>query len=188
MYPGRPRPGKKVNTQHPDVAVQDTVMTRIGLLSDTHSYLDPQIFTHFDTCDEVWHAGDVGDLNVIEQLRAFRPLRIVCGNIDRETSELPLNQHFSLEGLTIWMTHIGGTSPKYNSTVRPILQANPPDLFICGHSHILKIVRDPMMNNLLFMNPGAAGKTGFHIMRTAVRFSLDNGKIQDMQVIELGKK
>jgi hypothetical protein len=163
-------------------------MTRIGLLSDTHSYLDPQIFTHFDACDEIWHAGDVGALSVMEQLRAFRPLRIVSGNIDRETSELPQNQRFSLEGLDIWMTHIGGTPPKYNPTVRPLLQANTPDLFICGHSHILKVVRDPMLRNMLFLNPGAAGKTGFHVMRTAIRFSLDNGKISDMQVIELGKK
>ena len=163
-------------------------MTRIGLLSDTHSYLDPQIFTHFDTCDEVWHAGDVGALTVVEQLKAFRPLRIVSGNIDQESAELPLNQRFVLEGLTIWMTHIGGSPPKYNPAVRPSLQKNPPDLFVCGHSHILKVVRDSTMNNLIFMNPGAAGKTGFHLMRTAIRFSLAAGKVLDMQVIELGKK
>ena len=163
-------------------------MTRIGLLSDTHSYLDPQIFTHFDTCDEVWHAGDVGALTVVEQLKAFRPLRIVSGNIDQESAELPLNQRFVLEGLTIWMTHIGGSPPKYNPAVRPLLQKNLPDLFVCGHSHILKVVRDSTMNNLIFMNPGAAGKTGFHLMRTAIRFSLDAGKVLDMQVIELGKK
>ncbi len=163
-------------------------MTRIGLLSDTHSYLDPAIFRHFDTCDEVWHAGDVGALTVADQLRDFRPLRIVSGNIDRETSDLPLNQHFILEGLTIWMTHIGGSPPRYNPTVRPVLNADPPNIFVCGHSHILKIMRDPAMNNLLFINPGAAGKTGFHVMRTAIRFSLDAGRILDMQVIELGKK
>lgn len=163
-------------------------MTRIGLLSDTHSYLDPQIFTHFDACDEIWHAGDVGALAVAEQLRAFRPLRIVSGNIDRESADLPLNQRFVLEGLTIWMTHIGGSPPKYNPVVRPTLQVNPPDLFICGHSHILKVMRDAAMHNLLFVNPGAAGKTGFHLMRTSIRFSLDAGKILDMQVIELGKK
>ena len=163
-------------------------MTRIGLLSDTHSYLDHQIFTHFDGCDEIWHAGDVGDLTVWEQLRAFRPLRIVSGNIDRESTDLPLSQRFILEDLTIWMTHIGGSPPKYNPVVRPVLKASPPDLFICGHSHILKVVRDPAMNNLLFINPGAAGKTGFHVLRTAIRFSLDKGRILDMQVIELGKK
>ncbi|GAB3785948.1 metallophosphoesterase family protein [Spirosoma horti] len=163
-------------------------MTRIGLLSDTHSYLDPQIFTHFETCDEIWHAGDVGLLTVAEQLRAFRPLRIVSGNIDQESPDLPANQRFTLEGLDVWMTHIGGTPPSYNPTTRPVLTANPPDLFVCGHSHILKVVRDSTKNNLLFINPGAAGKTGFHKIRTAIRFSLDAGKILDMQVIELGKK
>lgn len=163
-------------------------MTRIGLLSDTHSYLDPQIFTHFDACDEIWHAGDMGLLTVAEQLRDFRPLRIVCGNIDREGPDLPLHQRFTLEGLTIWMTHIGGSPPKYNPAVRPELKANPPDIFVCGHSHLLKVTRDPSMNNLLFINPGAAGKTGFHTMRTVIRFSLDAGQIMDMQVIELGKK
>ena len=163
-------------------------MTRIGLLSDTHSYLDPAIFRHFDTCDEIWHAGDVGALTVAEQLREFRPLRIVSGNIDRESSDLPANQRFTLEDLTVWITHIGGSPPRYNPVVRPVLQASKPDVFVCGHSHILKVMRDPVMNNLLFVNPGAAGKTGFHIMRTAVRFSLDAGRILDMQVIELGKK
>lgn len=163
-------------------------MTRIGLLSDTHSYLDPQIFAHFDTCDEVWHAGDVGNLSLLEQLKAFRPLRIVSGNIDRETSDLPGNQHFSVEGLNIWMTHIGGTPPAYNPMVRPALLRDPPNIFVCGHSHVLKIVRDPAKQNLLFINPGAAGKTGFHLMRTVVRFSLDAGRITNMQVIELGKK
>ncbi|AKD56336.1 metallophosphoesterase family protein [Spirosoma radiotolerans] len=163
-------------------------MTRIGLLSDTHSYLDPQIFVHFDACNEIWHAGDVGHLTVAEQLRTFRPLRIVSGNIDKESNDLPINQRFTLEGLDIWMTHIGGTPPNYNPTTRPALKANPPDLFVCGHSHILKVVRDPTINNLLFINPGAAGKTGFHKIRTVIRFSLDAGKILDMQVIELGKK
>lgn len=163
-------------------------MTRIGLLSDTHSYLDPQIFTHFDACDEIWHAGDVGALTVAEQLRSFRPLRIVCGNIDRESSDLPSHQRFTLEGLDIWMTHIGGSPPKYHPAVRPKLQLSPPNLFLCGHSHILKVTRDPKFNNLLFINPGAAGKTGFHQMRTAMRFTLDAGRITDMQVIELGKK
>ncbi|QDK78852.1 metallophosphoesterase family protein [Spirosoma sp. KCTC 42546] len=163
-------------------------MTRIGLLSDTHSYLDPQIFTHFEACDEIWHAGDVGALSVAEQLRTFRPLRIVSGNIDRESSDLPANQRFELEGLTIWMTHIGGSPPKYNPVVRPQLKENTPNLFVCGHSHILKVTRDSTMNNMLFVNPGAAGKTGFHVMRTAIRFSLDAGRVLDMQVIELGKK
>ncbi|GAB3703488.1 metallophosphoesterase family protein [Spirosoma flavus] len=163
-------------------------MTRIGLLSDTHGYLDTRIFSHFENCDEIWHAGDVGILTVAEQLRSFRPLRIVSGNIDRESSELPANQQFTCEGLTVWMTHIGGSPPKYNPTVRPKLQIDPPKIFVCGHSHILKVVRDSTLNNMLFINPGAAGKTGFHTMRTAIRFSLDATKVLDMQVIELGKK
>jgi putative phosphoesterase len=163
-------------------------MIRIGLLSDTHSYLDSQLFKHFDSCDEIWHAGDVGALAVADQLRSFRPLRIVSGNIDQESQDLPAHVRFTVEGFDIWMTHIGGTPPKYNPIVRPALQINPPDIFICGHSHILKVVRDPKLKNMLFINPGAAGKTGFHLVRTALRFSLDAGQITDMQAIELGKK
>jgi len=163
-------------------------MTRIGLLSDTHSYLDPKLFNHFNECDEIWHAGDVGAMTVVDDLRAFKPLRVVCGNIDQESSDLQAHQRFTLEGLDIWITHIGGTPPKYNPIVRPNLQIMPPDIFICGHSHILKVTRDPGLNNLLFINPGAAGKTGFHLVRTAIRFTLDTGRISDMQVIELGKK
>ena len=163
-------------------------MTRIGLLSDTHSFLDPQVFTYFADCAEIWHAGDVGLLTVAEELRAFRPLRIVSGNIDRESVDLPANLRFTLEGVDVWMTHIGGTPPKYNPAVRPLLQQNPPGLFICGHSHILKVTRDPALHNMLFVNPGAAGKTGFHQMRTLLRFSLDAGKVLAMEAIELGKK
>jgi putative phosphoesterase len=163
-------------------------MTRIGLLSDTHSFLDPQVFSHFDACDEVWHAGDVGALDVLTQLQDFRPLRIVSGNIDQVSTDLPTEQRFSLDGFNVWMTHIGGAPPRYNPEVRPVLQAAPPDIFVCGHSHILKALRDASLNNMLYLNPGAAGKTGFHKMRTAVRFTLDAGRISDMQVIELGKK
>jgi putative phosphoesterase len=163
-------------------------MTRIGLLSDTHSYLDPQVFTYFENCDEIWHAGDVGNLEVLRQLTAFKPLRVVCGNIDSETHDLPSHQRFQLESFDIWITHIGGTPPKYNPIVRPNLQINPPDIFICGHSHILKIVRDARMNDLLYINPGAAGKTGFHLIRTCLRFTLHDGHISDMEVIELGKR
>lgn len=162
-------------------------MTRIGLLSDTHSYLDPAVFTHFAACDELWHAGDVGAATVAEQLAAFRPLRIVSGNIDSER-DYPVNLRFDLEGFSVWMTHIGGTPPRYNPVVRPLLQQQPPQLFVCGHSHILKVERDPKLANMLFLNPGAAGRTGFHLVRTCLRFSLDNGRISDMQVIELGKR
>ncbi|GAB3549104.1 metallophosphoesterase family protein [Spirosoma fluminis] len=163
-------------------------MIRIGLLSDTHSYLDPQIFTHFAECNEIWHAGDVGNLAIVEQLSAFRPLRIVSGNIDQESIQLPAHLHFTLEGVRVWMTHIGGTPPTYNPAVRSEIRLNPPDVFVCGHSHILKVTRDSARNNLLFINPGAAGKTGFHLTRTAVRFTLDAGRVTDMQAIELGKR
>lgn len=163
-------------------------MIRIGLLSDTHSYLDDQLFRYFDTCDEIWHAGDIGNLNVLTRLRAFKPLRVVCGNIDHEDDLMPSHLRFTLEGLDIWMTHIAGAPPKYNPIIRPNLKLNPPNILVCGHSHILKVVRDPTMQNMLFINPGAAGRTGFHIVRTAVRFTLNEQKTQDMHVIELGKR
>ncbi|GAB3313641.1 metallophosphoesterase family protein [Larkinella ripae] len=165
-------------------------MTRIGLLSDTHGFLDPQLFTHFAQCDEIWHAGDIGSLEIVDQLRGFKPLRAVFGNIDnREIAlECPEHQRFSLEGLSIWITHIGGTPPRYNPIVRPELVRNPPDLFVCGHSHLLKVTRDAKLNNVLFINPGAAGKHGFHKIRTAIRFTLDAGRISDMEVLELGKR
>ncbi|WP_128547628.1 metallophosphoesterase family protein [Larkinella soli] len=165
-------------------------MTRIGLLSDTHSYLDPQIFRYFEDCDEVWHAGDIGSLELVDQLRAFKPLRGVSGNIDSKEieRECPIHQRFELEGLDIWITHIGGSPPRYNPFVRPNLQAKPPDLFICGHSHILKVKRDPTLNDLLFINPGAAGKSGFHQVRTCIRFSLDDRRVSGMEVIELGRR
>ena len=160
---------------------------RIGLLSDTHSYLDPAIFDHFANCDEIWHAGDVGLDVVAKQLAHFKPLRIVSGNID-DPQAYPENLRFEVGGVRVWMTHIGGKPPRYNPTVRPELMANPPDLFVCGHSHILQVMRDPTRKQLLFINPGAAGKTGFHLMRTCVRFTLHAGKVSDMQAIELGKR
>ncbi|GAA4449851.1 metallophosphoesterase family protein [Nibrella saemangeumensis] len=164
-------------------------MTRIGLLSDTHSYLDPQVFDYFKDCDEIWHAGDIGAPQVLEQLKAFKPVRAVSGNIDAKNEwDWPENLRFTLEGFAIWITHIGGSPPNYNPVTRPLLRANPPDIFVCGHSHILKVARDAKMNNLLYINPGAAGKTGFHQMRTCIRFNLDAGRITGMEVIELGKK
>ena len=163
-------------------------MTRIGLLSDTHSFLDERLFEHFKDCDEVWHAGDVGTRQIVDQLAAFKPLRAVLGNIDSRQIGLPEHQRFEIEGLRIWMTHIGGVPPRYNPAVRPELQSNPPAIFICGHSHILRVLRDPQHANLLYINPGAAGKEGFHKVRTALRFGIDNGKIVDMELIELGKR
>lgn len=163
-------------------------MKRIGLISDTHGYLDDAVFQHFAECDEIWHAGDVGNPEVIEKLETFKPLRAVSGNIDGQAVRLmaPENQRFELEGLSVWITHIGGYPPRYNPVVRPQLQRDPPAIFVCGHSHILRVMRDPALNNTLYINPGAAGKEGFHKMRTILRFTLDAGKIKDMEVVELG--
>lgn len=165
-------------------------MKRIGLISDTHSYLDEKIFHHFNDCDEIWHAGDIGNLDVAEQLSNFKPLRAVYGNIDGGDlrTRFPHDQHFSCEGLNVWITHIGGYPPRYNPQVKKVLIANPPDIFICGHSHILRVMTDPKLNNMLYINPGAAGKSGFHHIRTIVRFQIDAGKISNMQVVELGKR
>lgn len=164
-------------------------MKKIGLLSDTHSWLDPALNEHFKEVDEIWHAGDVGDFSVIEQLKSFKPIiRGVYGNIDgREVrNEFPLHNRFTLEGLDIWITHIGGYPGRYNQNLLPIFKQHPPDIFICGHSHILKVIRDKKYGNMLTINPGAAGIHGFHKMRTAIRFKIENKKIFDMEVIELG--
>lgn len=160
---------------------------KIGLLSDTHGYLDLKVYEYFAACDEIWHAGDIGP-NVLEKLVAFKPTRAVYGNIDGQDIRVVCPEHlkFKCEGLKIWMTHIGGTPPRYNQQVRSKF-INPPDVFICGHSHILKIMRDPK-HGLLFINPGAAGVHGFHHIKTLVRFEIIDKEIKDMQVIELGKR
>jgi putative phosphoesterase len=163
---------------------------KIGLLSDTHGDLDPKIFEHFKNCDEVWHAGDIGSMSLIDQLEQFKPLRAVFGNID----DIKIQQRcaedlwFTCEGLQIWMTHIGGAPPKFNPRVKQMLSKKKPDIFICGHSHILKVMRDSTHNNLLFINPGAAGKHGFHQMKTIVRFDLHDKTVSNFEVIELGKR
>jgi len=162
---------------------------RIGLLSDTHSYLDNKIFDYFEACDEIWHAGDIGTMDVVEKLEQFRPFRAVYGNIDdaKIRAAFPENLRFECEGVDVFMTHIGGYPGRYNSRVRKILQEQPPKLYICGHSHILKVMPDKKLN-LLHINPGAAGQHGFHQMRTVVRFTLDAGKINDLEVVELGRR
>jgi len=164
-------------------------MPAIGLISDTHSYLDPQVFEYFKEVDEIWHIGDVGDAQLLDKLRAFKPLRGVYGNIDdREIrQELTLDYRFVMEDMDIWMTHIGGYPGKYTSRVRDILQIKAPDLFICGHSHILKVMRDKKYN-MLCMNPGAAGKHGFHKLRTLLRFHIKNKTLSNLEVIELGTR
>ncbi len=163
-------------------------MKRIGLISDTHGYLDSAVFEHFKVCDELWHAGDVGSAEIITQLESFKPLRAVSGNIDGQSVRVlaPENQHFEVEGFDVWITHIGGYPPRYNPTVKPQLRSRTPDIFVCGHSHILRVMRDPVLGKLLYLNPGAAGREGFHKMRTLLRFTLDAGKVKDMEVVELG--
>ncbi len=160
---------------------------RIGLLSDTHSYLDPTIFTHFAECDEIWHGGDVGDPPVLDALEAFRPVRGVYGNIDDTAirKRLPLNNHFEVAGMPVLITHIGGYPGKYTARVRGLLDELRPRLYICGHSHILKITMDKS-RSVLHMNPGACGKHGFHRMRTILRFTIADGRVEDLEVIELG--
>ena len=165
-------------------------MKRIGLLSDTHGFLDPRILEHFKEVDEIWHAGDFGSIGVSNELEQFKTLRGVYGNIDgAELRKIhPLHQRFRMEGFNIWMTHIGGYPPGYTPEMRPLLKSNPPDIFICGHSHILRVLRDEKLNNLLYINPGAAGKEGFHKVKTVMRFTLSNATIKDMEVIELGNR
>jgi putative phosphoesterase len=164
-------------------------MVRIGLLSDTHGYLDDKIFSYFDACDEVWHAGDIGTVEVSDQLEKFRPLRAVYGNIDGADLRVryPLNLQFSIEGVDVLMTHIGGYPGRYTKRVGDLIKAHTPRLYICGHSHILKIMPDPKYQ-LLHVNPGACGFEGFHYVRTIVRFTLDAGNIKEMEVVELGKR
>ncbi len=163
---------------------------RVGLISDTHGFLDTKVFDYFEKCDEVWHAGDVGSVDIIEALRAFKPLKGVYGNIDdlQVQSLFPEDQKFNCEGFSIWMTHIGGAPPRYNPRVKKELALSVPDIFICGHSHILRIKRDPTFSNMLYLNPGAAGNHGFHTMRTIVRFTLEQKAIRDLEVIDLGKR
>ena len=165
-------------------------MPRIGLLSDTHGYLDPKIFDHLAACQEIWHAGDFGSPQVSHRLSEFRPLKGVYGNIDgHELRKIhPLHQKFTCGGLRIWITHIGGYPGNYPKIISQDFANNPVDLFICGHSHILKIMRDKVHNDLLHINPGAAGLEGFHQVRTMVRFDITDSKIEHVEVIELGKR
>ncbi|WP_254526526.1 MULTISPECIES: metallophosphoesterase [unclassified Sphingobacterium] len=162
---------------------------KIGLLSDTHGYLDDAVLKHFEKCDEIWHAGDFGSMEVIEKLEAFKPLRGVYGNIDDKDIRLKFPEHlrFHCEQVDVWMTHIGGYPGKYSPLVKPEILNNPPKLFITGHSHILKVQFDPKLQ-LLHLNPGAAGKQGWHQIRTAMRFEINGDKIENLEVIELGSR
>ena len=164
-------------------------MKRIGILSDTHSYLDPKVFDYFDPCDEIWHAGDVGDMAVIDQLRAFRPTRVVAGNIDGADIRRMYGEmlRFKCEEVEVLLKHIGGYPGRYDPSVRPMLRQNPPRLFVCGHSHILKIKYDRTLN-MLCINPGAAGYHGWQLQRTLVRLTIEGNKFTDCEVIDIGNK
>lgn len=164
-------------------------MTRILLLSDTHSHMDNDILKYARQVDEIWHAGDIGSLEVTDSLKSIKPVRGVYGNIDDHIiqKEFPEHNRFFCEGVDVWITHIGGYPTKYNTRVREEIKKNPPKLFICGHSHILKVMQDKKLG-LLHMNPGACGKYGFHQVRTMLRFVIDGEKISDLEVIELGNR
>jgi len=158
---------------------------KILLLSDTHSHIDNWILKHVAWSDEVWHAGDIGDLKVTDQIAELKPLRAVWGNIDdaKARQQFPENNRFNCDGVDVWITHIGGYPNRYNMRIKDEIMKNPPDLFICGHSHILKVMRDKKLD-LLHMNPGAVGIHGFHKKRTMLRFEIHNGKIENLEVVE----
>lgn len=164
-------------------------MKKILLISDSHSYIDKQILKFVNLADEVWHAGDIGNLIVTDTIEKFKPLRAVYGNIDDKDAraEFPLDNKFTLEDVSVWITHIGGYPGKYNQRIRKELKENPPKIFISGHSHILKVQFDKKLN-LLHLNPGACGKHGFHTTRTMLRFELSKGEIKNLEVIELAKR
>jgi hypothetical protein len=162
---------------------------KIGLISDTHSFLHPRLKHHFKGCDEIWHAGDIGNIQLADELASLKPLRAVYGNIDGNEvrKQYPKHQRFVLEGVKVWITHIGGYPKRYDRRVHHEIHRTPPDLFICGHSHILKAIPDNDLN-LLHLNPGAAGKVGFHQVLTIMRFKLEEAQVKELEVIELQKR
>ncbi len=164
-------------------------MKTIGILSDTHGYFDPALNHFFSECNEIWHAGDIGSLEVIGDIRKTKPLRAVYGNIDGQDirSHFGKNLRFFCEDVDVWITHIGGYPGKYDRMVRETIKSKPPDLFVCGHSHILKVMYDKYLD-LLHINPGAAGRTGLQNIRTAIRFRIDKADIKDLEVIEMGER
>lgn len=164
-------------------------MTKILLLSDTHSHIDEQILKYVKQADEIWHAGDIGDLSVTDIIKSIKPLKAVYGNIDNDKARLEFPEHnrFMCEGVDVWITHIGGYPKRYDRRIKDEIKRNPPKLFICGHSHILKVMWDKDLGTL-HMNPGAAGKHGFHSVRTMLRFTIDAEQIKDLEIIELEKR
>lgn len=165
-------------------------MLRIGLISDTHGYIDPKVFDLLKDVDEVWHAGDLGTVELCDELEKFKPFYAVFGNIDNKDIRIryPENWVTEKEGLKILMTHIGGYPGHYAPKARKAIVEHQPDIFICGHSHILRVGKDPAFNNMLAMNPGAAGVQGFHKVKTLLRFTLNQGKIENLEAVEMGKR
>lgn len=165
-------------------------MTKIGLMSDTHGFLEPSLLPVLEDCDEIWHAGDIGSLKLVDQLRKLsKPLKLVYGNIDGHDIriDIPEDLIWTSNGLKVLMTHIGGYPGHYTARVKKLLMDVRPDIFVCGHSHILKVIYDKQLS-LLHINPGAAGKEGFQKVRTMVRFMIENGKVSDLAIIEIGKR
>lgn len=163
---------------------------KIGLISDSHSYMEDDVLDHLKDCDEIWHAGDIGDISVIEKLEKLNiPMQVVFGNIDTKALQIEFHQDilFEREGIKVFMTHIGNYPPRYVSRVREILERERPNLYVCGHSHILKVMPDRSLD-LLHMNPGAIGHHGIHQIRTLLTFHIDNQKISDVNAIELGRR
>jgi len=162
---------------------------KIGLLSDTHGWIHPRLFDHFAQCDEIWHAGDIGSVDVADKLAAFKPLKAVFGNIDDALVRRIYKENliFMAEEIRVWITHIGGAPGHYDRRVIDGINDNPPDLFICGHSHIAKVMFDKKAG-FLYMNPGAAGYNGFHKYMTAIRFQIDGKDIHDLELIEMGMR
>ncbi len=165
-------------------------MIEIGLISDTHSYLDPQVAQYFESCHEIWHAGDIGSELVLDQLQQIKPTLGVYGNIDGHEIRLrcPQDLWITREGISVLITHIAGTPKRYNQRVKELIQKKKPDILICGHSHILKVMKDPANPGLMYINPGAAGRHGFHQVKTIMRLQLHAGVISNLEVIELGKR
>lgn len=163
-------------------------MKKILLLSDTHGYIDNDILKYVKQADEIWHAGDIGNLDVTDAIKTIKPLRAVYGNIDdaKARVEFPEHTRFMCENIDVWMTHIGGYPGRYDLRIKREIYKNPPKLFICGHSHILKVMPDKKLN-LLHMNPGAIGKHGFQQVRTMLRFTIEGDKIDNLEVIEFKK-
>ncbi|MEE9349497.1 MAG: metallophosphoesterase family protein [Flavobacteriaceae bacterium] len=164
-------------------------MKKILLLSDTHSHIDDRMLHYIKQADEVWHAGDIGDINVTDTIQKHAVLRAVYGNIDAKElrNSFPLDAKFTIEKVTVWMTHIGGYPKRYNSRIKEDLKRNPPKLFITGHSHILKVIFDKKLG-LIHINPGAVGKYGIHKVRTMVRFEIEEADIKNLEVIELEER